>query len=286
MSQSPPIVQVTQANFRREVVERSHDVPVLVDFWAAWCQPCQVLLPVLTALAEEYAGAFVLAKVDTETEQSLAAEHGIRSIPTLKLFRHGKVVKEIAGAQPEAVFRKLIDEYRERPSNAVLDQAKVLWEAGRTQEALKAVNQAWLEDRDNHSLAVTLALWLSDLQRFDEAKAVADAVPKDAVGVDVTGLKASLRFKSTNQNLPPVEVLKAAVERDPKDLDARHQLALARIAAGDTEDGLEDLLAILRRDASWNEGGARRSMLDVFQILGEQDPLVGRYRRAMFAAIH
>ena len=286
MAQSPYIINVTQASFRQEVVERSHQVPVLVDFWASWCQPCQILLPVLTALAEEYAGGFILAKVDTEAEQALAAEHGIRSIPTLKLFRNGQVVEEVMGAQPEAVFRKMIEQHRDRPSNAALDQAQALWDAGKQDEALTAVNQAWLDDRDNHRLAVTLALWLLELQRIEEAQSVVDALPADAAGVDLAGLKAKLRFGADTQGLGSVAELQSAVEADPSDVQARYDLAMARVAAGEEDAGLKHLLEIMGADPAWNEGAARKAMLDVLALLGPDDPRVGTYRRAMFAALH
>lgn len=286
MAQSHHIVNITQAGFRQEVVERSHQVPVLVDFWASWCQPCQMLLPVLTALAEEYAGSFVLAKVDTEAEQALAAEHGIRSLPTLRLFRHGEMVEEVMGAQPEAVFRKMIEQYRERPSDTALSQAQVQWEIGKRDEAIAALNQAWLEDENNHRLAVTLALWLSDAERFKEAQTVADALPEAVSGVDLAGLRAKLRFSAEVHGMGSVTELRARVDADPDDPQARHRLAMAQIAAGDIEDGLKNLLTVMRRHPAWNEGAARTTMLDVFAVLGADDPLVGRYRRAMFAALH
>ena len=286
MAQSPYIVHVTQANFPQEVTARSHQTPVLVDFWASWCQPCQMLLPVLTGLAEEYAGGFVLAKVDTEAEQALAAEHGIRSIPTLRLFRHGEMVEELMGAQPEAVLRQLLERYRDRPSDAALSQAQTLWEIGQRGEAIAAVNQAWLEDRDNHRLAVTLALWLSDAQRFEEAQAVVAALPDEVPGVDVAGVKAKLRFSAGAQGLASVDELQARVEADPRDPETRHRLAMAQIATGAIEAGLDTLLALMRAHPGWNENAARQTMLDVFAVLGAEDPLVGRYRRAMFAALH
>ena len=286
MAQSPYIVNVTQADFRQAVVERSHQVPVLVDFWASWCQPCQVLLPVLTALAEEYAGGFILAKVDTEAEQALAAEHGIRSIPTLKLFRNGQVVEEVMGAQPEAVFRKMIEQHRDRPSNALLEQARVLWEAGKQDEALTTVNQAWLDDRDNHHLAAALALWLLELQRFEEAESVVQAIPEGASGIDLAGLKAKLRFGADTQGLGSVAELQSCMDSDPGDLQAKYRLAMAQVAAGEEEAGLKNLLEILGADPAWNEGAARKAMLDVLALLGADDPRVGTYRRAMFAALH
>jgi len=109
MNHSPYIIIVTAQNFTTEVIEKSRQVPVLVDFWAAWCAPCKMILPVLTKLANEYQGKFILAKVNTDEEQQLASQYGIRSIPTLKLFRHGQVVEDIMGAQSESVLRDMID---------------------------------------------------------------------------------------------------------------------------------------------------------------------------------
>ena len=111
MSDSPYIFDATADNFQQGVIDNSHKVPVVVDFWADWCQPCKILMPLLDKLVEEYSGGFVLAKVNTEQQQQLAGEHGVRSIPTVKIYRYGQVANEFTGVQPEETIKAIIDQY-------------------------------------------------------------------------------------------------------------------------------------------------------------------------------
>jgi putative thioredoxin len=127
---SESIVIADAQNFTVQVIEKSEKVPVLVDFWAEWCAPCKMLLPILNKLVEEYQGQFILAKVNSDEQQELAAQYGIRSIPALKLFRHGKVVEEMTGVQSESVLREMIDRHRDRPADKLREQASAAHLAG------------------------------------------------------------------------------------------------------------------------------------------------------------
>ena len=149
MNELANVVEVNESNFAEQVIVASERVPVLVDFWADWCAPCKMLLPVLLKLAQEYGDQLRLAKVNTDVERGLAAEHGIRSLPTLRLYRHGQVVEEVMGAQPEAALRTLIDAYIERESDRLLIEALTLAQDGDRAVALELMARAYRDDPDN-----------------------------------------------------------------------------------------------------------------------------------------
>ena len=132
MSPSPHIADVTQQTFESLVLAKSREIPVLADFWAAWCGPCKQLMPVLAKLADEYGGKFFLAKINSDTEQPLAARYGVKSLPTVKLFRNGQVVEEFMGAQPEKTIRALLDRHIPRESDTLVYNAMLAARSGKT----------------------------------------------------------------------------------------------------------------------------------------------------------
>jgi putative thioredoxin len=142
MSESPYIHNVSMQNFQNLVLEKSINKPVLVDFWADWCQPCQTIMPMLAKLAEEYAGKFELAKVNADDEQELAAHFGIKSLPTMKLFYQGQIVDERMGAVPESDIRAMIDKHIVSESDQLVQAAMMAYQQGHTAQALEVLNNA------------------------------------------------------------------------------------------------------------------------------------------------
>jgi putative thioredoxin len=286
MADSPYIFNATKADFATRVIEASKRVPVLVDFWAAWCGPCQVLLPVLTRLVDEYQGQFLLAKVNTEEEQALALEHGIRSIPTLKLYRLGKPVEQIMGAQPEAVFRAALDRYIERESDRQVARAIELARAGAGAEAVAVLRGAVESDPANRRAVAALAELLVSLDELDAAAAIVERLPDDTPGVDVPRLRARIRFGRAVEGAPELAELQRRVDATPESSEARYQLAARQVVAGQFEPALRNFLELMRRDRGYGDDVGRKGMLAVFDMLGGDHELVGRYRRAMFNALH
>jgi len=286
MNASPHIVDVTQESFERDVLERSRQVPVLVDFWADWCGPCKILTPVLAQLVQAYAGKFVLAKVDTEAEQELAARHGIRSIPTLKLYKNGAQVEELQGALPESALRQLLDRYIEREADALRREAEQLWRDGDSEAALEVLDRAVALDPDYYPIQVDRVRILLSQGELDQARGILQILPLNVSETpEVNRLTAQLQFAELVADAPDLAALEQRVQAEPGDHEARHQLA-ARLVAGRYDEAMEQFLQLLQRDRSYGDDAGRRGLLAVFDLLGGEGDLVARYRRRMFNLLH
>lgn len=287
MSQSAYIADVSQNDFDQMVLQRSHQVPVLVDFWAAWCGPCQMLMPLLARLAEEYAGKFFLAKVNTDVEQSLAAQYGIRSLPTVKLFKDGRIVDEFMGVQPERTIRALLDRHIPRPSDAMIDQAIAAFRAGDAARAQRLLEQVLALEPNNDRARLELAGVHITQGRFEEATALLDGLSADGkLDPRSAALRGRLEFARVAAAAPPVAELETAIAANPGDCLARYQLAAVRVLGGDYERALAELLEIVRRDRKFGDDAGRKAMLAVFNLLGSGDELVKKYRTALSSALN
>jgi thioredoxin len=176
MDESPFIIDVTRENYA-QVMETSFNVPVLIDFWASWCQPCQVLMPILARLAEEYQGKFLLGKLNTEEQQEIAAQFGIRSIPNVKLFRNGQPVDEFMGALPEKAVREFLDRHVARDSDAQVAEALEQLRAGNAAGAVMLLDEAREADPDNPRITVALAQAQAAGGNIAAAEATLDSLP-------------------------------------------------------------------------------------------------------------
>lgn len=287
MSELANVVEVSESSFAEQVIAASERVPVLVDFWADWCAPCKVLLPVLLNMAKEYGDKLLLAKVDTDVERELATAHGIRSLPTLRLYRHGQVVEELLGAQPEATLRSLIDAYIERESDRLLAEALTLEQAGQRTRALELMTQAHGEDPDNPRLPLEYARLCLEDGQADRAEQILQQLPRELrEQPQVLALQALVELTRSISGAPAIEELEAALKTDPKLKQTRFQLAARQTLAADYDQALENFLELLKQDRNYGEGAAKRGLLAVFGVLGDEDERVTRYRRQMFALLH
>ena len=280
MANTPYIVDVTRENYA-QVMEASFQVPVLVDFWASWCQPCLALMPILARLAEEYDGKFLLGKLNTEEEQEIAAQFGIRSIPNVKLFRNGQPVDEFMGALPEGAVREFLDRHIPRESDATVSQARQHLQAGDAGGAIGILEEARRADPENQRITLLLAEAQAAAGDVTAAEAMLDELPADTQSKpEVAALRNHLFFEREVAGLPAAAELEARLEADEGDHEARYQLALRKVARRDYETAMDLLLELMKKDRSFGDDAGRRSLLKIFELLGD-DPRVSRYRSRM-----
>lgn len=286
-SASPHVFDATAQTFETEVLQRSQQTPVLLDFWAEWCGPCKSLGPTLEKLADEFGGAFLLAKVDVEAEQELGAAFQIRSIPTVVLVKGGQLVDGFQGALPEGQLREFLKHHAIEPlagEDAAVVEMAAPAEIDANAEVAR-LRQDIEASPDKDELKLDLAIALLQTGEADEAERLLDALPANLATDDRTvRARARLGFAALLKEAPATEALQAAVVADEGDLRARHLLGVQHIVAGRSQEGLEQFLDMLRRDRTFQDGLPRRALIDAFRII-EDDDLVGQYRRKMSALL-
>ena len=280
----PHVFEAGEANFETDVLQASLQTPVLVDFWATWCGPCKTLGPILEKLAGEYAGAFRLAKIDCDKEQQLAGMFGVRSIPTVVLIQGGQIVDAFSGALPESQVREFLKRHKVEPATRIEAPAQEIDEnapAETPKAAVARFEQALAATPDDAGLKLDLALAKARTGDTGNAQATLDALPVDLAEDDrAKALAALLAMQQSLGAIPPAAELLARVERDPRDFTALDGLGVRQLLGGDAEDAMHRWLAILAADRGWNEGLARRRLLDAFRIV-HNDALVSATRRKM-----
>lgn len=286
MNDSTHVIDVTQSTFNQIVLENSYQQPVLVDFWAAWCQPCQILMPLLKRLAEKLKGSFILAKVNADQEQALSAQYGVRALPTVKVFRNGQAVQDLVGVQPESAYQAIIQRFQAKPSDTIKERAEISWQGGQRETAVGLLREGLGLEPEDIDLQLSLSDKLLTLGHTQEASDILNRLPLEvSMQEPASSLLARLELINSVQGAPATEKLLAAVLADPEDLHSRYLLGSRKLIEGDYEAALEQFLEIVRRDRSAGEMG-RKGMLTVFGMLGSDHPLVTTYRRKMFALLH
>jgi putative thioredoxin len=285
-------MDTTLDNFTRDVVEASHEVPVLVDFWASWCGPCRVLGPMLEKLERDYDGRFRLVKVDSDRNPELSTQFAVRSIPYVVAFVDGKPVDSFVGALPESQLRVFIDRLIPNPSEIQRRKASQLLAAGDRAGATSALRAAVALDPENDAARIDLAgLLIEGAEAGDpavaEARGALDQVSSLRQGdAEVAALRTRISALEQSASLPSLEDLQARIARDGADLQARLDLANRLIAQARFEPALEQLLAITEHDRAFGDDVGRKTMLAVFDLASADRGLVSTYRRKLAAVLN
>jgi len=278
-------IDVSSTNFREVVLEGSKKAPVVIDFWAPWCAPCRTLKPILEKIAAEYDGKFTLAKINSDENQDIAAQFGVRSIPAVKAVVDGQLVDEFLGALPESQVRAFIERILPSPSDLACKEARVLFDAGKLDDALTKLDTALALDPRNEAAKVDKLETLMQLDRLDDARAMLDSLhPLTLDEPRVAALKSGLAFSGGGET--DARALTQRIERNGKDLEARLELARHHVRNQEYEPALEQLLEIIRSDRKFGDDIGRRTIIDIFNLLGGQGELVSKYRRLLSSALY
>ena len=282
MSDTTHVFDATTETFEAEVLQKSMQVPVLVDFWATWCGPCKTLGPILEKLAGEYHSSFVLAKVDVDKEQEIAAAFQIRSVPTVFLVKGGQIVDGFPGAVPEGQLREFLKQHGVEPGVAAEEAPAAEESAPLDPHAeVLALRKAIEAEPEKPELKLDLALALLKTGAASEAEGLLDALPAN-LATDDRAIRAHARlaFLAVVKDAPPTQVLDVAIAANPDDLRARHLLGAQQLLAGHSRDALEQFLEMLRRDRAYADNLPKKALIDAFRVVEDED-LVGQYRRKM-----
>ncbi|WMR30766.1 thioredoxin, partial [Metapseudomonas otitidis] len=285
MSDTPYIFDATALDFDQSVIQNSFHKPVLVDFWAEWCAPCKALMPLLAQIAESYRGELLLAKVNCDVEQDIVMRFGIRSLPTVVLFKDGQPVDGFAGAQPESQIRAMLAPHVAEPAPEAADPmeaAQALFDDGRIGDAEAVLKQLLGEDNSNAPALILYARCLAERGELGEAQLVLDAVKGDEHKQALAGARAQLAFLRQVNDLPEAAALKSRLAQDAGDDEASYQLAIHQLARQQYEPALDALLRLFVRNRNYGEGLPHKTLLQVFDLLGNDHPLVTTYRRKLY----
>ncbi len=273
------VKDVDTADFVADVIDRSKQLPVVVDFWAEWCEPCKQLSPLLERVVEEYGGAFELVKVDVDANQQLAGQMRVQSIPTVVAFVNGQPISQFSGAIPENQFRQWLDGFVQPPPDDRMVEIERLLEVGADQAAETKLSALIAEEPANKEAVLMLAALRIDDGRIEEATSLLDTLPPST---EVDRLRAAASLSTAGGD---VTEIRARLEADPTNGSIRVELGRALAGVGDFEPALAELLMVVE-DKGESADAARELMVDIFSLLGSEHPIVGTWRRRLASALY
>lgn len=283
------IIDINESNLH-QTLEQSAQQPVLFYFWSERSQHCLQLTPVLERLASEYAGQFILARVDCDAEQMIASQFGLRSIPTVYLFKDGQPVDGFQGPQPEAAIRELLQRVLPKAEDLKVDAATVLMAEGKMQEALPLLKEAWQLTQQDRTPRSDIAMLLAEVQialnRSDDAETLLAKIPLQDRDTRYQGLIAQIELLKQAADTPEIQQLQQQLQQQPDDVNLAVQLSLQLHQVGRNDEALELLMGHLRQDLAAADGNARKTLMDILAALGTGDALAAKYRRQLYSLLY
>lgn len=287
-SPKPFIVDITLENAHQYLIDESFQRPVVVDFWADWCAPCKNLMPVLEKLANEYAGSFLLAKVNADDPQTqmIGAQFGVRSLPTVMIMKDGQPVDGFAGALPEVQVREVLSKHLPKPWEAPLNNAKTLIAEGDFTAALPLLREAFEASGQMPAINLLSAQCYLELNRIDAAEGILGSIKLADQDALYEQLHSRIQLMKQAAQTPELAALEAAHLQAPDDLQVRYKLALQYNQESLHRPALEHLFGVLSKDRNFAEGEARKTFNAILATLGKGDALAIEFQRKLFTLLY
>ncbi|WON76130.1 co-chaperone YbbN [Serratia sp. UGAL515B_01] len=279
------VVDINETNLH-QTLEQSMSIPVLFYFWSERSQHCLQLTPILDKLAAEYAGQFVLAKVDCDAEQMIASQFGLRSIPTVYLFKDGQPVDGFQGPQPEEMIRELLQRFLPKAEDLKLAEATELLAEERVMDALPLLKEAWQLSNQRSDIGLVLAETQIALNKTEDAETVLSKIPLQDRDTRYQGLVAQIELLKQAADTPEIQQLQQHVQQQPENVELAVQLALQLHQVGRNEEAMELLMGHLKKDLAASNGNARKTLMDILAALGTGDALAAKYRRQLYSLLY
>ncbi len=286
MNVSSNICDVDESNAQHLLIDESFNRVVVVDFWAEWCGPCKQLMPVLEKIANEYDGSFLLAKINADEQQMLAEQLGVKSLPTVMLFKDGQPIDGFSGLQSESSIRQVLDKYLPSPLADALSEASRLLDAGEVGDALGIYRRLWEESDRKGDLTLIYSGALIRAKRLDEAESILKEIRLIDQDSEYEKLMAQIELGREAARSPELQALEESLGQEPHNHAVRIRLAIQLSQAGHYRESLDHLLEVLNKDSGYNDGEARKVYLDTIATIGKGDPLAAEYQRKLFSLMY
>ena len=280
------VIDINEDQFVNEVIEKSKTIPVIVDFWAPWCGPCKQLTPTLEKVVNQKNGKIILAKINVDENQGIAAQLNIRSIPTVYGFVDGNPIDAFQGAQPESkielMVNKMIDATPGNEIPKLMDEAEQLFKDEKFDESLAFYEKLVSMDPGNQKIIAGLLRCLIQLKRLDDANEMFESLDEKILeSEEILKIQKLLNNSNTENTGVSCEKLAEELKTKPNDKDLRLKLADCYLSSSETRKGFEELLNLFAQDSNWNEGAAKKKLLEYYDLLGINDPNVIEARKKL-----